>query len=166
MGAVLAYMAQLYAVEKRATQSGIRGEDLRLLRDQVSRPVITQLHSYLRMISEDLLPKSEAGQAVAYLLKNWTALTRYLEDGGLAIDNNGTERSLRGVAIGRNNWTFLGSDRGQTFAILRSFVAPCELLKLDPFEWLRDILSRIPTHSIQQLDQLLPHASAAARSQP
>ena len=165
MGAVLAYIAQLYTVEKRARRSGIRGEDLRLLREQVSRPAITQLHSYLRMISEDLLPKSEAGQAVAYLLKNWTALTRYLEDGDLAIDNNGTERSLRGVAIGRNNWTFLGSDRGgKTFAILRSFVASCELLKLDPFEWLRDVLSRIPTHSIQQLDQLLPHAWAAART--
>ena len=165
MGAVLAYIAQLYAVEKRARRSGIRGKDLRLLREQVSRPVIMQLHSYLRMISEDLLPKSEPGQAVAYLLKNWTALTRYLEDGDLPIDNNGTERSLRGVAIGRNNWTFLGSDRGgKTFAILRSFVASCELLKLDPFEWLRDVLSRIPTHSIQQLDQLLPHAWAAART--
>ena len=165
MGAVLAYIAQLYAVEKRARRSGIRGEDLRLLREQVSCPVITQLHSYLRMILGDLLPKSEPGQAVAYLLKNWAALTRYLEDGDLPIDNNGTERSLRGVAVGRNNWTFLGSDRGgKTFAILRSFVASCELLKLDPFEWLRDVLSRIPTHSIQQLDQLLPHTWAAARA--
>jgi transposase len=165
MGAVLAYIAQLYAVEKRARRSGIRGEDLRLLREQVSRPVITQLHSYLRMIWGGLLPKSEPGQAVAYLLKNWTALTRYLEDGDLPIDNNGTERSLRGVAVGRNNWTFFGSDRGgKTFAILRSFVASCELLKLDPFEWLRDVLSRIPTHSIQQLDQLLPHTWAAARA--
>ena len=152
-------------MEKRARRSGIRGEDLRLLREQVSRPAITQLHSYLRMISEDLLPKSEPGQAVAYLLKNWTALTRYLEDGDLPIDNNGTERSLRGVAVGRNNWTFLGSDRGgKTFAILRSFVASCELLKLDPFEWLRDVLSLIPTHSIQQLDQLLPHTWAPARA--
>ncbi len=165
MGAVLAYIAQLYAVEKRARRSGIRGEDLRLLREHVSRPVITQLRGYLLIISEDLLPKSEAGQAVAYLLKNWTALTRYLEDADLQIDNNQTERSLRGVAIGRNNWTFLGSDRGgKTFAILRSFVASCELLKLDPFEWLRDVLSRIPTHSIQQLDQLLPHAWAATRA--
>jgi transposase len=165
MGAVLAYIAQLYAVEKRARRSGIRGEDLRLLREQVSRPVIENLNSYLLTIKDELLPKSEAGQAVSYLLKNWTALTRYLENGDLHIDNNQTERSLRGVAIGRNNWTFLGSDRGgKTFAILRSFVASCELLKLDPFQWLRDVLSRIPTHSIQQLDQLLPHAWAAARS--
>jgi transposase len=69
---------------------------------------------------------------------------------------------------GRRNWTFFGSDRGgKTFAILRSFVAfvaSCELLKIDPFEWLRDLLSRIPTHSIQQLDQLLPHSWATARA--
>jgi transposase len=83
----------------------------------------------------------------------------------MALDNNGTERSLRGIAVGRNNWTFLGSDRGgKIFAILRSFVASYELLKLDPFEWLRDVLPRIPTHSILQLDQLLPHAWGAARA--
>jgi hypothetical protein len=79
-----------------------------------------QLHAYLVKIADQLLPKSEAGKAVSYILKNWRALTRYLEDGDLAIDNNHTERSLRGLAIGRNNWTFLGSDRGgKTMAILR-----------------------------------------------
>lgn len=165
MGAVLAYIAQLYAVEKRARRCRIQGEDLRLLREQASRPVIEQLQTYLLKIADQLLPKSDAGQAVSYVLKNWNALTRYLEDGDLAIDNNYTERSLRGIAVGRNNWTFFGSDRGgKTMAILRSFVASCELLKLDPFEWFRDILSRIPTHSIQQLDRLLPHAWSAARA--
>ncbi len=144
---------------------GIRGEQLRLLREQASRPVLEQLHEYLLRIRDELLPKSEAGQAVAYVLKNWTALTRYLEDGDLSIDNNHTERSLRGIAVGRNNWVFLGSDRGgQTMAVLRSFVASCELVKVDPFEWFRDVLSRIPTQSIRQLDSLLPHAWAAARA--
>jgi hypothetical protein len=80
-----------------------------------------QLHAYLLSIQPHLLPKSDAGQAVAYLLKNWLALTRYLEDGDLSIDNNRTERSLCGIAVGRRNWTFLGSDRGgKTMAILRS----------------------------------------------
>lgn len=165
MGAVLVYIAQLYAVEKRARRCGIQGETLRLLREQASKPVLDRLETYLWKISDQLLPKSDAGQAVSYVQKNWKALTRYLEDGGLPIDNNHTERSLRGLAIGRNNWTFFGSDRGgKTMAILRSFVASCELLKLDPFEWFRDVLARIPTHSIQQLDQLLPHAWAAPRA--
>lgn len=123
MGAVLAFIGQLYAVEKRARQSGIAGEDLRLLRQAAARPVMQDLHAYLLRIHPELLPKSDAGQAVAYILNNWLALTRYLEDGDFAIDNNRTERSLRGLAVGRNNWTFLGSDRGgRTMAILRSFV--------------------------------------------
>jgi transposase len=161
MGAVLAYLGQLYAVEKRARQCGIAGEDLRLLREEVSRPITNQLHAYLLTIDVQLLPKSEAGQAVAYILKNWLALTRYLEDGDLPIDNNRTQRSLRGLAVGRNNWTFLGSDRGgKTMAVLRSFVCSCELNNVDPFVWFRDVLARIPSHSIQKLEELLPHAWA------
>jgi transposase len=164
MGSVLAYIAQLYKVEKRARQSGIEGEDLRLLREHASRPVLETLHQYLEKIGEEVLPKSEAGQAVAYALKNWKALTRYLEDGELSIDNNHTERSLRGIAIGRHNWTFVGSDRGgRTLAVLRSFVVSCELAKIDPFAWFRDVLARVGECSIQQLDELLPHRWAAAR---
>jgi transposase len=165
MGAVLAYIGQLYAVEKRARRCGVEGEQLRLLREQASRPVLDQLNNYLLQIRDELLPKSEAGQAVAYVLKNWIALTRYLEDGDLSIDNNHTERSLRGLAIGRNNWVFLGSDRGgRTMAVLRSFVASCELIKIDPFEWFRDVLSRIPNRSIQKLEGLLPHRWAAVQA--
>lgn len=101
--------------------------------------------------------------AVAYILKNWLALTGYLDDGDLPIDNNRTERSLRGIAVGRNNWTFLGSDRaGKTMAVLRSFVSSCELNQVDPFALFRDVLARIPSHSIQKLDDLLPHNWATA----
>jgi len=165
MGAVLAYIGQLYAVEKRARAAGLQAEDLWQLRQEASRPIANQLHAYLLTINPQLLPKSQTGQAVAYMLKNWLALTRYLEDGDLSIDNNRTERSLRGVAIGRRNWTFLGSDRGgKTMAILRSFVTSCELNKLDPFAWFRDVLARTPSHSIQKLDQLLPHNWAAQAS--
>jgi hypothetical protein len=95
MGAVPAYIAQLYGVEKRARDSGVTGEDLRLLRQQGSAPVSGQLHAYLEKINGEVLPKSEAGRAVAYALKNWEALTRYSGNGDLPIDNNHTERSLR-----------------------------------------------------------------------
>ena len=165
MGSVLAWIAQLYKVEKHARRSGIEGEDLRLLREHASRPVLETLHKYLEKIGPEVLPKSEAGQAVAYALKNWKALTRYLEDGDLSIDNNHTERSLRGIAIGRHNWTFVGSDRGgKTMAVLRSFVVSCELAKVDPFAWFRDVLARVGECSIQQLDELLPHRWAEARA--
>src|SRR5882724_5992557 len=77
---------------------------------------------------------------------------------------NHTERSLRGISIGRHNWTFVGSDRGgKTMAVLRSFVASCELAKVDPFAWFQDVLIRIGECSMQQLDELLPHRWAAAR---
>jgi transposase len=158
MRTMLLLIAQLYQVEKVGRERGLRGEQLRLLREHGARPLLEKIHAYLQEIREALLPKSEAGQAVAYALKNWIALTRYCSDPDLAIDNNATERSLRCFAVGRNNWTFFGSDRGgRTAAVLRSFVTSCELLKIDPFVWFRDVLSRIADHPVTRLDELLPH---------
>ena len=126
--------------------------------------MLDQLHEYLLKIRVELLPKSDAGKAIEYLLKNWTALTRFAADGDLSIDNNHTERSLGGIAVGRGNWTFLGSDRaGKTMAVLRSFAATCELVKIDPLAWFRDVLARIGAHSIQSLDELLPHRWSATQ---
>ena len=158
MRTVLLLIAQLYGVERTARERGLCGEELRLLREHGSRPVLERLRAYLLEIQDQLLPKSEAGQAVAYTLKNWTALTRYCENPDLSIDNNATERALRCFAVGRANWTFFGSDRGgKTAAVLRSFVTSCELVKLDPFAWFRDVLSRIADCPMSKLDELLPH---------
>jgi transposase len=158
MGGVLAMIAGLYEVEKTGRRHGWRGEELRLLREREARPMLNQLHEYLLTIREQVLPKSDAGQAVAYTLKNWTALTRYCSDGDLLIDNNGTERSLRSFAVGRNNWTFFGSDNGgRTAAVLRSFVTSCELARIDPFAWFRDVLGRIAEHPVKRIEELLPH---------
>ena len=144
-------------------QNGLRGEQLRLARERGARPMLDQLHDYLLTIREQVLPKSDAGQAVAYTLKNWTALTRYCSDGDLSIDNNATERSLRSFAVGRNNWTFFGSDNGgKTAAVLRSFVSSCELVRIDPFVWFRDVLSRIAEHPMKRIEELLPHRWAQA----
>ena len=158
MRTILLLIAELYRVEKLARQRGLAGEDLRLLREQGSRPILDKLHAYLAQVRGELLPKSEAGQAVNYILKNWTALTRYCGNPNLSIDNNHTERSLRGWAVGRGNWTFFGSDRGgRTAAVLRSFVASCDLVKVDPFAWFSDVLSRIAAQPITRLEELLPH---------
>ena len=163
MRAVLLLIAQLYAVEKLAREREVCRDEPRLLRQQGTRPVFDPLHEYLLEIQDELLPKSEAGQAVAYALKNWVALTRSCDDGDLSIDDNGTERVLRGIAVGRNNWTFFGSDNGgRTAAVLRSFVTSCELVKIDPFAWFRDVLGRIADHPVNMLDELLPHRWALA----
>jgi transposase len=156
MGLALLLIAQLYRVEKRARS--LTPQDRLPLRQVGARPILDKLHNYLLEIEGEVLPKSPEGRAVRYTLKNWTALNRYCDNGDLEIDNNATERSIRGVAVGRNNWTFFGSDRGgRTAAVLRSLVASCQRTGVDPFIWLKDVLSRIPTHPITRVAELLPH---------
>jgi transposase len=156
VGPVLFLIAQLYRVEEQAR--GWNAEARLGLRQRESRPILDKLHEYLLEMQAEVLPKSPEGRAVRYTLKNWTALHRYSEDGDLEIDNNHTERSIRGVAVGRNNWIFFGSDRGgHTGAVLRSFVASCQRVGVDPYAWFKDVLSRIAAHPINRLVELLPH---------
>jgi transposase len=163
MGPALLLIAQLYRVEQQARP--LTAEDRLRLRQLQSRPILHKLHDYLLEIQAEVLPKSPEGRAVRYTLKNWTALTRYCEDGDLAIDNNATERAIRSVAVGRNNWVFFGSDEGgKTAAVLRSFVASCQRAGIDPFRWLKDVLSCIAAHPITRLPELLPHNWAPAQA--
>ena len=156
MGKALHLIARLYRVEDRA--KGLSAAERLALRQRLSAPVIRKLHAYLLQIREEVLPKSPAARAVRYALNQWDALTRFLEDGDLEIDNGATERANRDVAIGRGNWTFFGSDEGgQTAAVLMSFVAMCKRNRIEPFAWFRDVLSRIATHPVNRLAELLPH---------
>jgi transposase len=156
MGPALLLIAQLYRMEKQAR--GLSPEQRLRLRQLQSQSILQKLREYLLEIQAEVLPKSPEGRAVRYTLKNWTALTRYCEDGDLEIDNNATERAIRGVAVGRHNWVFFGSDQGgKTAAVLRSFVASCQRAGVDPFTWLKDVLSRIAAHPITRLAELLPH---------
>jgi transposase len=156
MGPALLLIAQLYRVEKQARS--LTAPERLELRQLQSRPILDKLRNYLLEIEPEVLPKSPEGRAVRYTLKNWTALTRFCEDGDLEIDNNGTEASIRGFAVGRNNWIFLGSDHGGgTAAVLRSFTASCQWIGVNPFAWFQNILSRIASHPITRLAELLPH---------
>lgn len=164
LGPVLWMISQLYKVEGKAR--GLSAAERQAMRHLESRPVLDKLHTYLLEIELELLPKSEPAKAVRYVLKNWVGLNRYCGDGDLEIDNNATERSIRGVAVGRSNWTFFGSDGGgKTAAILRTFVATCERVGAEPFAWFRDVLSRIASHPVTRLAELLPHNWLAAQSQ-
>jgi len=156
MGPALLLIAQLYRVETQARW--LTPKDRLNLRQRESRPILDKLHEYLLEIEAEVLPKSPEARAVRYTLKNWTALTRFSEDGDLEIDNNATDRAIRGIAVGRNNWVFFGSDEGgKTAAVLRSLVASCQRAGIEPFLWLNDVLSRIATHPISRLTELLPH---------
>lgn len=115
----------------------------------------------LKAWAETILPQLSGRSALAgafrYMLARWTALTRAFDDGRLALDNNPAERALRGVAIGRKNYLFAGSDRGaQRAAALYSLVESAKLNGLDPEAYLRDVLGRIADHPASRLADLLP----------
>ena len=98
------------------------------------------------------------GQAIQYALNQWDALCVYTTDGELSIDNNASENALRRIAVGRGNWLFCGSDNGgATAAILFSFIATCERHGVNPFDYLRDVLTRIAEQPVSKLAELLPH---------
>jgi len=160
---VLAYIRLLYDVERDARDLALDGPGRLALRQEKSLPILTDLEAYLRREQLEVLPKSAEGQAISYALSNWKALGRYGHDGDLEIDNNGAERSLRGIAVGRHNWMFFGSDNGgRTAAILTSFTTTCKRLAIDPFVYLRDIFERISAHKHSGLADLLPDKWKAA----
>ena len=118
-----------------------REEQRRSLRQRQAEPLLAALKRWLDEERPRALPKSALGQAVGYALNNWEALVRYLEQGYLAIDNNLSERTLRAIALGRNNWGVLGSATGgQTAAVLYTAVGTCKHLGIDPFVYLREAL--------------------------
>ena len=162
---MLAYIRLLYDVEREARDQKLGSDARQTLRQAKSKPILEDIHAYLEREQLQVLPKSPEGRAIAYTLSNWKALTRYCEDGDLEIDNNGAERSLRGIAVGRRNWTFLGSDNGgRTAAILSSLIATCKRLAIDPFAYLRDIFARLGAHPQSRLAALLPDQWQAAHS--
>jgi hypothetical protein len=132
--------------------------------DKGSKPV-DYFKKWLDDEAKKVLPKSPIGQAIAYALHNWAALIRYIDDGRLDIDNNAAERALRAIAVGRKNWMFAGSDRGgKTAAILYSFTQTAKAHRIEPFAYLRDLLTRISTHAMSRLAELLPDNWKAAQA--
>lgn len=159
----LGLIQQLYVVERAV--KGADAERRRAQRAEQALPVLARFKAWLDAQADVVLPKSPIGQAVGYARAQWTALTRYAENGALAIDNNAAERALRKVVTGRNNWTFCGSDAGgERAAILYSFVATCRAHAIDPWAYLRDVLERIPTHPNQRRAELLPRQWKAAQA--
>jgi transposase len=162
---VLGFIRRLYEVESQARSTQASPEQRRILRQKASSPVLGQLQVWLEENKGEVAPKSPMGQAIGYARSNWQALTRYLDNGVLEIDNNTAERALRRVALGRKNWLFAGSDEGgHRAATIYSLVASCARLQIDPYEYLRDVLGRIATHPPAEIGQLTPKAWKAARA--
>jgi transposase len=153
--AALSFIQCLYDVEDEAAMGS--SADRQALRQRKSVPLLDAFHRWLVAEQPGVLPSSPLGEAIGYTLHQWESLCVYTRDGDLPIDNNRTERVLRQQVMGRNNWVFVGSDRGgETAAKLYSLVASAKRLRIDPFAYLRDVFTRMPSIAPDQVEELLP----------
>lgn len=163
-GPLLAQIAELYRVERRADEDGVDAEQRTARRMQTARPILTSIFSRVEELSRTVLPQSPLGKGLTYITNQRVALQRYIEDGRIGIDNNAAERLLRGVALGRKNWLFAGSMQGaKAAAVLFSLIASCGLVGIDPQLYLADILPRLREHPSRLVDELTPSGWALAR---
>ncbi|WP_180025190.1 IS66 family transposase, partial [Acinetobacter sp. YH16049] len=155
----LVLIQKLYAIEAelRKKTDGT-AEQRREYRQQHSQPVMQQLYEWLNQHQLTVPSSSPTAKAINYTLKRWPALSRYLDDGNLPICNNWVENQMRPWALGRKNWLFAGSLRsGQRAANIMTLIQSAKLNGLDPYAYLSDVLKRLPTHKVTQIEELLPH---------
>jgi transposase len=165
----LAYIRLLYDVEDQAKE--MASSERAALRQKLAVPRLQEFRAWLESRQAahggPVLPKSPMGAAITYAFNQWDALCVYTTDGDLDIDNNAAERALRRIAVGRANWTFLGSENGgHTAAILYSFIATCQRHQVNVFNYLGDVLNRIAAHKSTRLAELLPDRWQAAPANP
>lgn len=147
-------IAKLFVIEQAAAE--LSDEARALLRRARAKPLLDELAAWLASIELRVLPKSPLAKAIGYVRNQWAALTRYLDDGRLAISNNAAERALRPIAVGRKNWLFFQREGGgKTAAVLLSLLQTAKAAGIDPREYFRDVLLRISTCS--DVKALTPH---------
>ena len=145
----------LFAIERDI--NGKSPEERVAVRQAMSRPLVDDLHAYMREQAAKLSPRHDLVKAINYMLKRWAAFTLFLDDGRVCMSNNAAERGLRGIALGRKSWLFCGSDRGgQRAAAMYSLIVTAKMNGVDPQAWLANVLARIAAHPAHRLDELLP----------
>jgi transposase len=137
--------------------SGLEAGQRLKARDERARPCVAELEAWLRGSRAKLSAKADIAKAIDYMLKRWPSFVRFLDDGRICLTNNAAERALRGIAVGRRNWTFAGSDAGgRRAAAMYTLIETCKLNDVDPRAWLADVLARLPNHPASRLGELLP----------
>jgi len=163
-GFVLKHIQNLYRMESRLRRQRA-GPSLRVaVRQSESRPIFHRIQKALFVLSSRYLPQSAMGKAIAYTLAQWSRMEVWLNDGRMEIDNNLVENAIRPTALGKKNWLFFGdAQAGQRSAILYTIIENCRREEINPYAYLRDVLTRLPKMTNQQISQVTPRAWAEAQ---
>ncbi|MCB9630525.1 MAG: IS66 family transposase, partial [Sandaracinaceae bacterium] len=166
-GRALAYIGRFYAEEAKAREQGLTGAELLAWRQSNIAPITREFRLWLDEHRDDLLPDNPVYKAMNYYIKHWDALTRFLEDPDVPLDNNWSERALRSVNLIRNNSLFAGGEEGAVrLCTLLTLVSTCRLIGVDPFSYLEWALTRVVPHRANRgltPADLTPHAYQAAQ---
>jgi transposase len=157
-GVIVTELRKLYLIERHARDEGLDPEQRLSLRREMSAPMVAALKPQLEALLPGCLPQSPLGKAIKYTLSEWEPLTRYLENGRLEIDNNLTENAIRPSAVGKKNWLFIGHpEAGWRSAVIYSVIVSCQRRGIEPWEYLSDVLQRLPAMKQSEVASLLPH---------
>jgi len=156
---------ELFAIEREI--NGLAPDQRVRARHERSKPLVEDLERWLRAERRKLSSKNPLAKAMDYSLKRWATFTRFLDDGRICMTNNAAERAVRGIAVGRRNWTFCGSDAGgERAAVIFTLIETAKLCHVDPKAWLADVLARIADHPASRIHELLPWNWRTTHTQP
>lgn len=151
----LAFIGRLYAIEREIRRFSPKRKK-RVRRSRAAK-LLGRFKCWLDLEVKNVLPKSPIGQAIQYARGHWEGLLTYTKNGAVEIDSNRVERSIRGWKLGSKNWLFLGSeDGGQWGAVIFSVIESCKLHRINPVAYLKDVLVRVSTTPMSQIDSLMP----------
>ena len=149
-------IAWLYRIEADARD--LSCEQRLQMRQERSKPLWEELHAWLRLERTRVPDGSAIAKAIDYSLNHWQALSEFLKDGAVPVDNNWIENQMRPWGLGRKNWLFIGSQlAGERAAVVMSLLQSAKLHGHDPFAYLKDVLTRLPTQLNSRIEELLPH---------
>ncbi len=164
---ILRQIGHLYRIESELRDSRAGPRLREAIRRSQSRPIVERIHRALQQLEKTRhhLPKSLMGRVIAYALGQWPMLTGWLDDGRIEIDNNLCENAIRPTAVGKKNWLFIGAEEaGWRSAVIYSVITSCRNRGIDPFAYLRDVLTRLPSMTNHQIPEITPAAWSASRA--
>ena len=160
----LRQIGHLYAVEKKLREQKAGPALRQTMRAWQAQPVLTRLHGAMELIRRRTLPQGLLGQAIDYTLKRWSALIQFVKDGNLEIDNNIIENAIRPSALGKKNYLFIGHpEAGERSAVIYTLLGSCRRHGVNPFDYLKDLFTRLPSAEITQIKKFTPAAWVRAR---